>query len=349
MRTRQCLLIAVGCLLVTACGASPFLRSAESSVTPSVVAESPLPSESPTPTLYQPPPLANASRTNAPEQLPAGVACRVPYAEISEARGGFILYPGGQRQSDPNSVVAMPGSTPGEVGVNSGLTYNSATDKWAPVGSEWVAPNGLFYVYDDWRLSGKIRAVTIADGSSGDVTTDGGWYIIGTSDIGVFLGKAPLPGAGPIPGAWFVAFGKAPARIIELGLWSRFFEGGLWMVDGGGNLVRLDVATGAETVWGKGLLSVSWVVGFDLSGQPIVNTGGALAIYRANGAMIAIWPGTNGLSAGGRAAADNMGIWFSVGGGLVGAPGHGVYLWRAGKGAQLISAPEVNIGGPCGT
>jgi len=283
----------------------------------------------------------------APAPLRAGVVCRVPYAEISEASGGFILYPGGQQQTDPNSVVAMPGNTPGQIGVNGGLTYNSATNKWAPVGSEWASPNGLFYVYDDWRFSGKIRAVTIADGSSGDVTTDRGWYIIGTSDTGVYLGKAPVPGTAPIPGAWFVAFGKKPAQIIEQGSWRTFFEGGLWMVDGGGNIVRHDVATGAETVWGKGLRNVSWIVGFDVLGQPIVNTGGALAIYRANGSTIAIWPGTNGLSAGGRTAADKMGVWFSVAGGLVGAPGHGVYLWRAGKGPQLTSAPEVNIAGPC--
>jgi hypothetical protein len=308
----------------------------------------PLPSASPTPALFQPPSVASATRTNAPAALPAGVVCRLPYAEISEASGGFILYPGGQQQSDPNSVVATPGNTPGQIGVNTGLTYNSAAGTWAPVGAEWVSPNGLFYVYDDWRFSHKIRAVTIADGSSGDVTPDAGWYIIGTSNTGVYLGKASVAGTGPIPGAWFVAFGNSPAQIIDGGVWGRFFAGGLWGVDGGGNLVRHDVSTGAETVWGRGLLNVSRIAGFDLAGQPIVITGGAVTIYRANGSTIAVWPGTNGLSAGGWVSADKVGLWFSVGGGLVGAPGHGIYLWRPGVGAKLISVPEVNIAGPCG-
>jgi hypothetical protein len=207
-----------------------------------------------------------------------------------------------------------------------------------------VAPNGSFYVYN---TEGKVRAVSIADGSSGDVITDGGWYLIGTDNNGVYLGKTGGPGQ-PVPGAWYVSFGTAPSQLVDHGSWHRYYKGALWTVDRDGNLLRYDVANGAETIWAKGLSYVGSVVGFDLSGNPVVNTGGALAMYRSNGSRIAVWPGTNGLSAAFLVGADSMGLWFLVAGGLVGAPGHGVYLWTPSSGARLVSVPEVNVFQGCG-
>ncbi len=326
--------IALGCLLISACGATSDLRSATS----------PLARPSPTSSLFQAPVVGSSARAGSPIPLPAGINCRVPYADISEASGGFIFYPGGKQQSDPNSAVALPGNTPGQLGLNPGLTYDYATGTWFPVPPNWVAPNGSFYVYN---TDAKIRAVNTADGSDGDVTIEGGWYLIGVDNNGVYLGKMGGPGA-PVPGVWFVAFGYAPYQLIDHASWQRYYKGGLWTVDRDGNLIRYDVTTASETVWAKGLQNVASVVGFDFSDEPVVNTGGALAMYRADGSRIAIWPGTNGLSAAFLVGADPMGLWFSVGGGLVGAPGHGVYMWTPGVGAKLISAPEVNVFQGCG-
>ncbi len=92
----------------------------------------------------------------------------MPFAAISEASGGFIAYPGGARQDDPSSAVALPGNTPGQIGVNPGLAYDRVLGHWVPVPLDWLAPGGQTYAYQN---GGKIRAVTVLDGSSGDVTT----------------------------------------------------------------------------------------------------------------------------------------------------------------------------------
>jgi len=71
----------------------------------------------------------------------------MPYADISEASGGFISVPGGKQDGDPSAVVALPGGTPGRPGVNPGLTYLASIGRWVPVPWFWVAPNSSFYVY----------------------------------------------------------------------------------------------------------------------------------------------------------------------------------------------------------
>jgi hypothetical protein len=208
-----------------------------------------------------------------------------------------------------------------------------------PVPPDWVSPSGRLYAYPDYTTH-KIRVVTVSDGNSGDVTGPGSWELIGVDESGVYVVTLGTPGVS------FITFGGAKTQVVDRGTWLRFGSRALWGVDQSGNIARHDLSTGAETIWGKAQ-SISIFAGFYPTGEPIVDTGGALAIYHSNGSSTAIWPGTNGLSAGGRVAVDTFGVWFEVGGGLAGAPGHGVYLWSDAKGPQLISAPEVHIAGGC--
>jgi hypothetical protein len=269
----------------------------------------------------------------------------MPYIDITAESGGFLFYPGGQLYSDPSSVVALPGMTSGKVGAVAGYSYNYKNAKWLPVSSYLQAPNGTFYVYaDPIDVPGKIRRVRIADGSLSDVTTDGGWYLVGTTDSGVYVGKVATPDAG----VWWVAFGSTATQVIDHGKWQRYINGGLWTVDRAGNLVRYDVASRAETMWAKGLSFYAYgVVGFDLEGRPIVNNDGSIAIFRPDGSRILIWPNPNGLYATGRVAADSQGVWFAIGSGVLGRPGNGVYLWTPSGGAKLIVASEVHVAGGC--
>ena len=142
---------------------------------------------------------------------------------MSEADGGFILYPGGQRQDDPTSTVALPGNTPGQIGVNAGLAYDRVLSKWVPVPLDWLAPGGRTYAYQD--NGGKIRAVSVADGSSGDVTNEGAWELLSTADDGVYVDRPNTPGA------WFVPFGGIPTQIVDHGSWRKYFNGALWGID----------------------------------------------------------------------------------------------------------------------
>ncbi len=203
----------------------------------------------------------------------------------------------------------------------------------------WLAPDGLTYAYQTY--SGKIRAVTVLNGSAGDVTTSGSWELISTADDGVYAGQLNLPGA------WFVPFGGAPRQVVGHGTWQSYSNGALWGVDSSRNLIQHDLATGTETSWGT-VSSAAYLVGYATSGEPLVVTGGMLVMLRFNGAPTTLWPGTGGLGEGGRAFADALGIWFEVDGSRIAEPGTGIYLWTPDRGAQLLSSEVVHMMGGCG-
>src|SRR5207302_1554345 len=109
---------------------------------PEVIASAP-PATAP-PTLIP----ASGARLESP---PPGAICRVPYADISEATGGWMSYPGGGIQPDPAATVALPGNTPGQIGVNPGLTFIPQNRHWVPVPYDWVAPSGRLYADLDFN------------------------------------------------------------------------------------------------------------------------------------------------------------------------------------------------------
>ena len=342
MRQARSAWAAAGFLVMAACGSTDHgftigSPAAASSPAPAQAPASPTSSLHQPPFFVPPPDFASSARISSSPPAELG-SCAVPYSNISEADGGFIAYPGGQRQSDPSSAVALPGNTPGQVGVNIGLAFDRVVQRWVPVPLDWVAPRGLTYAYTD--TSGRIRAVTVLTGSSGDVTVDGGWELIATADDGVYAVKATTPGA------WFVAFGGEPRQLVYSGTWERYSGGALWGVDSSRNLVQHDVVTGAETVWGP-VSSYSDIVGFAASGEPLVVTGGVLVMLHLTGTPTIVWPGNGDLGEGGRAYADAQGIWFEVDGSRVAEPGTGVYRWTPDKGAQLIAAEVVHVMGPC--
>ena len=262
------------------------------------------PTQPATPVLYQAP-VASAARLSTLPQLPPGT-CRLPLAYVSEANGGFIIYPGGLYQPDSTSEVALPGNTPGQVGVNAGVTYDFVIGVWVPVPNHWLAPGGQTYVYEDYK-SGTIHAVTVATGESGLVSTDGGWQLIGTTDDGVFASKANASGA------WFIPFGRQAQQIVDHGTWQRYGNSALWGSDSSNKLVRYDTSTGAETTWGS-ITSYGYIVGFDALGEPVVATGGAQVLHHGDGSTTTIWAGTNGLVSSGYVSGDAHGIWFEVDG-----------------------------------
>jgi hypothetical protein len=265
-------------------------------------------------------------------------------ADISEASGWFITYPGGERQDDPASVVALPGGTPGQIGVNPGLTYVHQTGTWVPAFHWWVAPGGQVYAFQN---AFGIQAVTIPDGQVTYVVTGSTWFLIGTEDDGVYA-------TNPSPGAWFIPFGGQPRQVVDHGTWDKFFGGSLWSLSRG-NLISHDVTSGLEARWTT-FNGYAEIAGFDVFGDPLITHSSAtpsddanqsydLTVVHPDGTTTTVWSG-QGMRAGG-AIGDANGIWFEVGGGLVGAPGHGLYLWTAAHGAQMVSPAEGHVAGPC--
>src|SRR5229473_1996851 len=330
MQARGAATLAVCCLALAACGVAPHEAAFIASPSP---AASPQPTPSPAQPAFSPaPPLPS------PSQVASG-SCQIPIADISESKGWFITVPGGNRQDDPASVVALPGGTPGQIGVNPGLTLDRAAGAWVPVPYNWLAPGGSLYAYEDFN-NGAIGAVNVVDGTTGSVVVGGGWLLMTTADDGVYVTRSGAPGA------WFIAFGGQPRQVINHGSWQRFYTGSMWGVDpSSGAVVRHHMVTGSETTLATVPATAS-VLGFDVSGDPLLWSGGALMLVRPDHSVTTLWPGTNG-SVGGRAVADALGVWFEVGGGLVGAPGHGLYLWTAAAGAQLVSSSEGNLAGGC--
>ncbi len=329
MQARGAATLAVCCLALAACGVAPNEAAFIASPSP---AASPQPTPSPAQPAFSPaPPLPS------PSQVASG-SCQIPIADISEAKGWFITVPGGNRQDDPASVVALPGGTPGQIGINPGLTFDKAAGLWVPVPYQWLAPGGSVYAYQDFS-SRAIRAVNVIDGSSGQVVPGGSWILMTTADDGVYVTRSDGPGA------WFISFDGQARQVIDHGSWQRLFEGSMWGVDPSGALVRHNLITGSETPLSP-VPASAWILGFDVSGDPLLSSGGALMLVRADHSVATLWAGTNG-SVGGRAVGDELGVWFEVGGGLFGAPGHGLYLWTAAAGAQIVSNSEGNLAGGC--
>lgn len=291
----------------------------------------------PTPDQWWLPP-ASSARLAAPPP-PAGTTCLLPFSEISEANGGFILYPSGRRIDDPKSQVALPGNQPGAIGLNPGLTYDVPAGKWVPVPLSWLSPDGRIYAY--YFSQGTIHAVNVLTGESGVVVT-GGWNLIGVANDGVYASQ------GNTPGAYFIPFGQDPQKIVDHGTWMRFHDGALWGTDSSLQLIRFDVSTHSETGWGT-VTRVAFVTGFDAAGEPVVSSGGALAVFHDNGTTTQVWPGTNGLMAAGYAFGDVYGVWFEVVGssGIPGTAGGGTYLWTPAAGPKQVSIEAVHVMGPC--
>jgi hypothetical protein len=281
-------------------------------------------------------PVVSGVRTQQPSST-AGT-CRLPYADISEASGGFITYPGGQRESDPTAQVTLPGGAPGQVGQNPGLTYLASSGRWVPVPRHWVAPNEVFYVY---QAGNQIRAVNVVTGSSADMTKNGEWWLIAAANDGAYVSSTSSPGA------WFVPISGSPRELVDHGRWERYSGGALWGWDSSNNLIRHEVSTGAESVWGQ--KQYGSIVGFDASGRPfvIVAMAGTLLLGHSDGSLATLWPGGDSLTAGSPVVEDAHGIWAHIGSGLAGAPGNGIYLWTKSTGFGMVSRHEVIIAGPC--
>src|SRR5207253_2550337 len=101
----------------------------------------------------------------------------------------------------------------------------------APFRCALPTADGQPYVYQDYK-SGMIRAVNVANGTSGAVTPGGGMQLIGVIDSGVYAASAPNSA-----GAYFVPFGGQPQQLVDHGTWDRYDRGALWGRDASNKLV----------------------------------------------------------------------------------------------------------------
>lgn len=304
-------------------------------------------------------PSAGARPTSSPVALASTLSCTLPISRGNSGSGGFLAFPQGTFTADPQSAVTSNAFT--------GLTYDRAVSKWLPVRRSAVAPDGSRYA--SWAYqpfgAGMMVAVTAATGAEASLgprpggaasaarVNAGFWSVVEATDAGVYA--AP----GGAPGLWLFPWSGAGERqVTGSGFWQEVGGGAAWgtasqsVPEGAANVIlRLDLADGTTTGWFSRPGLQSTVMGFDLSGHPVVQamskdvTEVWLVTGQNNGTkLLTVPPGsTQGANRPSQpnlqsVVGDDKGIWL--------ATGDGLYLSTSST-TEKVSAVTGQLGGGC--
>ena len=280
-------------------------------------------------------------------------SCRLPIYAGGPGSGGFIAFPGATFVADPRSAVTAPSPSPGTAtppppGYGQGYpgwygtTFDVKYAKWLPVPYAWVSPDGAHYAYP---LNGEIYVQSVAGGAELELAEGQRLTPIDVENDGVYAIATPNAGL------WFLPFSGAARQITGAGFWQGVSHGAAYgtatsaVPQGAVNtILKLDLASGASTEFFSERGGQSNLVGFDLQGHPViqVNYQGGVGLFIATG------PNTSKAIAGivyqsyyqpppfpqGAPIADNHGLWFSVGSGIV-LFANGQWYSMSGIGGQL--------------
>lgn len=265
---------------------------------------------------------------------PAGksLACRLPVTwevQLDDGtllpKAGFMTFPTGKLTED----VSAP---------KNAWFYDRPFSRWLPVGRTSVSPDGKRYAYTEGNAisgdtKGKVHIVDVASGA--DRVLYSGSPIYGVVDFsaeGIYLTTAPGEARGR--GLWLLnPVGGAP-RLITRSMEAPFVgNGAAWGftfnaadphpniggIEGPVNeVLRLDLATGATTVWlyrpGANLVAL----GFDHDGHPFIRAyyyldkpPSELWLLSSRGAPTRLVEPSRDTGPTAEAAADLYGVWFT--------------------------------------
>lgn len=346
---RRALAVAMMAMSMVACG-------------PTATANRPLGSTSPragtSATTSAPSPSANATAAI----VPGGLSCRLPLAttdtngQIQQA--GFLTFPSGTFAPDPRATIKPKA-------IGDGLAFDRGYNKWLPVSWRLVSDDGSHYIYADYpnpdpTASGAhsvIHIVNVGTGADRVLTQTGEYIIMDYSANAVYLTQWIGGHDGPGPEIqWMLNPSTGVVTTLpggpKYGYWVAGGAG--WRTDyntadptvhngptGGNRLIRVDLATGAETTW-LYQQGADWVqvMGFDLKGHPIVvvGVGNQITILLLTDSVhrtqITMGPANYGWALG-----DSNGIWLS---GV-----EGTYLYTSAAGLQKMSSTGGLIAGGC--
>src|SRR5215472_5741185 len=234
------------------------------------------PAPTPTP---QPSGLPSSSPSASPVPLASTLSCKLPISSGQLGSGGFFTFPDATFGADSSSAVKTDTSY--------GLSFDRAASKWVPVPRSWVAPDGSRYAYWDWQTR-SVESVTVATGaeailgprpngaaSAARLNANNGWQVIEAVDTGVYAVPSSYPAT---PGLWLFPWsGTGERQVIGTGFWHAVGGGAAWgtvsqaVPEGAANTVlRLDLGGGSPADWFSRPGLQSRVVGFDISGHPVV-------------------------------------------------------------------------------
>ena len=287
--------LAIVSLALFACSPSPVSRVA--SPNPSVASRTPVSTTSPSPGTIGDLPVSAVD-----------FSCRLPVVTNPgqgspgvTLRGGFITFPAARLVEDPAGTIYSreaqgdfaTTATPVLYGDGFVPFYDRAQSRWVPSPARQALADGSAYAYSTYdRQTGLFTGfvVDVASGSSRSFKLSGGWNP-GVADFGpagvyIFSGSAL---GGPGEGVWLLD--PRTGAIKQLGqihqLWA-VRDGYAWVarfdprdktvwapmeIARANSLVRIDLATGAETIWFYREGVYPWMVDLDSNGHPLVMLG----------------------------------------------------------------------------
>ena len=222
-----------------------------------------------------------------------------------------------------------------------GTAYDARYAKWLPVPWAWVSPDGSRYACP---LNGDIYVVSVSNGTQIELGEGQRFSVLSVENDGVYVT------AGPQGGLWFLPFSGAAKQITASGFWQAVAQGAAYgtatsqVPQGASNtILKLDLKTGSVTPFFSRTSTQAQVTGFDLQGHPVIQTNypNGTALFIATGPDTAT--AIAGTSYGGyypppfpsgQPIADNHGLWFSVGNGIV-LFANGAWYGMSGIGGQL--------------
>ena len=233
-------------------------------------------------------------------------SCRLPVVtSISQAgggitlQGGFISFPSAQIQEDPAGTMYSgdqdftTNATPVLHGNGFVPFYDRAQSRWVPAPARQSLADGTGYAYPTWNPQTGIstaHVVNVASGSTRSFELSLPWnpdvadfraegaYILSSSALG-----------GPGGGVWLLDPVTGTVKLLRQiqGVWA-VRDGYAWAarfdprdktvwppseLAPANSLVRIDLATGAETVWFYRAGAYPWLLGLDAKARPVLLLG----------------------------------------------------------------------------
>jgi hypothetical protein len=344
------LLAILGVLLV---GCSQALPSAGVSSSP----EPASPARAPAPT--------QSSLTELPVTA-VDFACRMPVVtsvgggDSVTFQGGFITFPAGKLTTDATGRMQTSSTdwdlttsaTPVLHGSGGSPFYDRAQSRWVPAPAGQALADGSAYAYVYWKQYTDIKSVQVVDVASGkarsfNVSTPERPVVADYGAAGVYLVSGSAIG-GPGQGVWIMDPGTGAVRKLRDVAW-------IWAVRDGyawagrfdsrdktvwppmeiaplNSLVRINLATGEETVWFYRAGTYPWFMGLGSRSRPVVsfapNGVNEVRLIDSIGSAGQTVHSGNVRFAGSQIQGDGERLWFGS--------DRGLYVYQPNRGLQRV-------------
>jgi hypothetical protein len=350
-------LLAIVGLVVFACGPS----HGATSMNPSPSSATPVRAVSSSPSIV---PIALAdlpvSKVDFTCRLPVvtSPAGSTPFITL---HGGFITFPAAQLAQDAagtmnyRNVNGDFATTANPALYGDGIVpfYDRAQSRWVPARARQALADGSAYAYTTYNSQTGLFtgfAVDVESGTSRSFKVPAAtWdpYVADFGPAGVYIASASALG-GPGGGVWLVdPVTGAIKQLRDLANVWMVRDGYAWVarfdsrdktvwppseLAPANSLVRVDLATGAESIWFYRAGVYPWLIDLDSAGRPVILLGGS----QGNQVLLVDHPGSQGQLVYAGAVqldylqGDGERLWFGG--------SRGVYLYRPAQGFQKVFA-----------